>query len=101
MEDEAPVIYGLEFQVFHKYVGCLNIFNNISCLNLNDCFILINAFNGFIMHYWLDPNIYSTLTIDQYTDQTQPNRKFTQTKPWIYFLRFLWVYSGFTRVDPE
>lgn len=51
MEDEVFVIYGLEFQVFYKYVGCLNIFNNIFCLNLNDCFILINVFNGFIMYY--------------------------------------------------
>lgn len=35
------------------------------------------------------------------TDQSQPNRKYTQTKPWVYFRGLLRVYSGFTSADPE
>lgn len=35
------------------------------------------------------------------TDQSQPNRKQTQTKPWVYFRGLLRVYTGFISADPE
>lgn len=35
------------------------------------------------------------------TTQTQPNRKETQTKPWVCFQGLLWVCSRSARADPE